>query len=284
MHIIPELPGCGQSATIRIEICSRADGSPDGSVHACQAHVAAIESAITAAGLTPYRTAGDGGGMRCGDGFDLTRPGAWPIGPGGPPVRRIIPDLPGCGQPGMQMIEVYRPTGADAYASLVGHGYACREHLTDLIAAVIRTGLTPLHIPAGPLAARPCGSAYEFDTASLPDRPQVTHQIPVPGIPPVEVPLTLAGAPDGPEHPQWCTRAAICRMEGIHCSAPYPVALPGVAVQLRLWLEQPATAPALPVVLFEFTDERSVEYLLTVEQTRLLIEQARLVLALVGER
>lgn len=190
----------------------------------------------------------------------------------------IIPDLPGCGQPAGQLIEIYQPSAADPYRSLVGHGYACREHLVDLVADVVRAGLTPLHIHAGPLAQHHCGNTYEFETASQPERPQLTHQIPVPGVPPVAVPVE-------PEHPAWCTRAAICRMENIHCSAPYPATPASASTSVRVWLEQPAAQPAYPVVVLEVTDEgkgRPVEYLFRVDQARMLGQQIRLVLALVG--
>ncbi|GAB3802585.1 hypothetical protein [Micromonospora zhanjiangensis] len=190
----------------------------------------------------------------------------------------IIPALFGCEQAADQMIEIYQPSAADPYRSLVGHGYACREHLVDLAAQVVRAGLTPLHMLAGPLGRRHCGNSYEFETASLPEPPQLTHHIPVPGVPPVAVPVE-------PEHPDWCTRAAICRVEDIHCSAPYPASPVGASTIVRLWLEQPTARPAYPAVVLEITDQggdRPVEYPFRVHQARMLGEQIRLVLALIG--
>jgi hypothetical protein len=189
----------------------------------------------------------------------------------------IVPALPGCGQPANQFVEIYQPAGTDPWRSLPGAGYACQQHLVDLVAVIARAGLTPLHIPAGPLGAWPCDESYEFETAGQPDRPQLTHQIPIPGIPPVEV--LLAGAvPVEPEHTAWCVRAAICRMEKIHCSAPYPATPLGAAVDVRVWVEQPATAKAVPVVILEVVDEeRPVEYRLSTDQARHLADQVCLV-------
>jgi hypothetical protein len=195
----------------------------------------------------------------------------------------IIPTLTGCGQHADQLFEIYQPVGADPYGSLAGAGYACREHLVDLVASTVRAGLTPLHMQSGPLGEWTCGESYEFETASRPDRPQLTHHIPVPGVPPVELPLGEV-VPAAPEHPAWCVRAAICRVEGIHCSAPYPATPPGASVAVRLWIEQPAAEPVVPVVLVEVVGEygRPVEHRLGVEQAQLLTKQIRLVLALAG--
>jgi hypothetical protein len=187
----------------------------------------------------------------------------------------IIPALPGCGESADQLIEIYQPDATEVYRSLVGHGYACWQHLSTLIAAVAHAGLTALYMPSGPLVVRLCGDSYEFTTASEPERPQLTHQIPVPGVPPVEVPLEGTVPPEQ-EHPTWCVRAAI------HCSGPYPASPPGSVVRVRAWIEQPATAPAVPIVMLEVIEEdRPFEYRLGVEQARQLVDQVRLLLALV---
>jgi hypothetical protein len=58
MTALPDLPGCGGPATVRVEVYSPADGkgraSLDASVYACPEHVDAMVSAIGAAGLTAY--------------------------------------------------------------------------------------------------------------------------------------------------------------------------------------------------------------------------------------
>lgn len=74
---LPELPGCGRAASVRLEVYSpregRLHGSLDASVYACDRHGIEFVSAIQAAGLTAYRVAGTvAGPKRCGDGTDFT--------------------------------------------------------------------------------------------------------------------------------------------------------------------------------------------------------------------
>lgn len=84
MSGLPDLPGCGQPATVRIEAYSARDGrmhgSLDGTVYTCDAHAGPAADAITAAGFTPYRMAVadlhqievGAEPTRCGRGFDYT--------------------------------------------------------------------------------------------------------------------------------------------------------------------------------------------------------------------
>jgi hypothetical protein len=188
----------------------------------------------------------------------------------------ILPTLPGCGQPADQLSEIYQPDETDPYRSLVGHGYACRNHLSDLITAVILAGLTPLYIPAGPLAVRACGERYEFETAGEPERPQLTHQIPVPGIPPVEI--LLGGAvPPEMEHPAWCARGDLCRLDQVHASRAYPATTPEASASIRLWLERRhAPAEVSTMVVVEVTEDAEPRLaFLPVDQARVLDRHVR---------
>ncbi|MFY1688829.1 hypothetical protein [Plantactinospora sp. WMMB782] len=59
MRTLPSLPGCGQPATVRIEIYSpgptgNAHGSLDGVAYGCGQHAGAIVQMIADAGLTPW--------------------------------------------------------------------------------------------------------------------------------------------------------------------------------------------------------------------------------------
>lgn len=67
---LPELPGCGRAASVRIEVYSPAGGRLHGSlaasVYACDEHGIEAVSALYAAGFTPHR-APMSGPERCGD-------------------------------------------------------------------------------------------------------------------------------------------------------------------------------------------------------------------------
>lgn len=73
---LPPLPGCGRTATARIELYSPRDGmlhgSLDGSLYVCDRHNSLADLSI-ATGLTPHRVrlGADGRPLRCGDGFDF---------------------------------------------------------------------------------------------------------------------------------------------------------------------------------------------------------------------
>lgn len=90
---LPDLPGCGQPATARIEAFSpaangEAGGSLDASVYVCAGHAAEAVTALQAANFNAYRVAGGDGVKRCGDGMDFT---------GDRPVPLAAPAVP---QPG----------------------------------------------------------------------------------------------------------------------------------------------------------------------------------------
>jgi hypothetical protein len=72
---LPDLPGCGQPATARIELYADITyKSLDGSIYLCDAHapitVAAAVAFTEATGLTSFRVP-TGPGKSCGDGFDF---------------------------------------------------------------------------------------------------------------------------------------------------------------------------------------------------------------------
>ncbi|MER7459221.1 hypothetical protein [Micromonospora sp. NPDC126480] len=80
---LPTLPGCGQPATVRIEIFSPASGpsggSLDGSLYACEQHAADMVTALQAAGFNAYRVSGGDRVKRCGEGLDFTGPAPQPL-------------------------------------------------------------------------------------------------------------------------------------------------------------------------------------------------------------
>lgn len=103
---LPRLPGCGRTATVRLELYSPRDGalhgSLDGSLYVCAEHedLAALREAT---GLTAHRVrlGADGRPLRCGAGFDFlamepfTAPDvATPAAPAGPPARDTFPTCP----------------------------------------------------------------------------------------------------------------------------------------------------------------------------------------------
>lgn len=79
------------------------------------------------------------------------------------------------------------------------------------------------------------------------------------------------------EHPRWCARGPICRVDGIHHGKPLPADTAAATVPIRLWLEQTWRPVAgVPVLVLEVTESGEARYLyLPTEQGRVLAHQVR---------
>lgn len=79
------------------------------------------------------------------------------------------------------------------------------------------------------------------------------------------------------EHPCWCRRGPICRIDGIHHGRPIPATTEAATVPMRLWLEQTwRPAVGAPMLVLEVTESGEVRYLyLPVGQGRVLAYQLR---------
>ena len=79
------------------------------------------------------------------------------------------------------------------------------------------------------------------------------------------------------EHPAWCIKGNICRVDGIHHGRPLPASTAATSVPIRLWLEQTyRPAAGAPVLVLEVTESGEARYLyLPTEQGRVLAYQLR---------
>ena len=116
-------------------------------------------------------------------------------------TARTFPTLPGCGRAASARIEMYSATpGGGLHGSLDGAGYACAEHVDQLMAAVSAAGFTPYVARGSALTAGArCGGGYDYTTRRAVAGP---------------------AAPDG--HPTWCARVTDdgpCEVAGWHASA-----------------------------------------------------------------
>lgn len=75
------------------------------------------------------------------------------------------------------------------------------------------------------------------------------------------------------EHPAWCIRGTLCRIEGIHHSRPLTATPDDAMDALRVWIERAHTAERISVVV-ESTVEGDVAYsYLSTGQARILRHQ-----------
>ena len=79
------------------------------------------------------------------------------------------------------------------------------------------------------------------------------------------------------EHPRWCARGPICRVDGIHHGRPLPASTAATLVPIRLWLEQTYRPDdGAPMLVLEVTESGEARYLyLPTEQGRVLAYQLR---------
>ncbi|MGW1062065.1 hypothetical protein [Micromonospora rubida] len=104
---------------------------------------------------------------------------------------RVLPPLPGCGEPATVRIEVYGGDSLDAAA------YACAEHVTAFVATIGAAGWSAHPVPRVPELGRSCGYLYRYPTGGLAD-------------------------PPGDAHPRWCDRDG-CTARRRHRSARLPL-------------------------------------------------------------
>lgn len=143
----------------------------------------------------------------------------------------IIPDLPRCGQPAAERIEIYSPR-ATLHGSLDATVYACAEHHAAVREAINAAGLTPFTLPAGDLPGR-CGGGYDYLAGQPINAPEPPTR---PAAIGTMVPVTAAGE----EHYQsagWGDAPGEC---GVECACG--VAFDGFAEAAALFDDHIARA------------------------------------------
>ncbi|NBE83106.1 hypothetical protein [Micromonospora rubida] len=171
---------------------------------------------------------------------------------------RVLPPLPGCGEPATVRIEVYGGDSLDAAA------YACAEHVIAFVATIEAAGWSAHPVARVPELGRPCGHVYRYPTGGLAD-------------------------PPGDAHPRWCDRDG-CTARRRHRSVRLPLTprspepLSALAGEARadVALAQALVSGAEPVLVFAVGGAEPGELMLTLNQGLVLSYRLRRLLDLAG--